>query len=75
MEWSGQKDFVASPEVPFTVDDSEAGLLKNYGPLSFLKVSSFSLRRQHAYAVNLTMALVYNKNTYDAIQNQSFIAA
>ncbi|XP_027365210.1 serine carboxypeptidase-like 48 isoform X2 [Abrus precatorius] len=38
MEWSGQKEFVASPEVPFTVDDSEAGLLKNYGPLSFLKV-------------------------------------
>jgi len=40
MEWSGQKEFVASSEVPFTVDDSEAGLLKNYGPLSFLKVCS-----------------------------------
>ncbi|RDX85908.1 Serine carboxypeptidase-like 49, partial [Mucuna pruriens] len=38
MEWSGQKEFVATSEVPFTVDDSEAGLLKNYGPLSFLKV-------------------------------------
>ncbi|XP_047149302.1 serine carboxypeptidase-like [Vigna umbellata] len=38
MEWSGQKEFVSSPEVPFTVDDSEAGLLKTYGPLSFLKV-------------------------------------
>ncbi|KAE9619339.1 hypothetical protein Lal_00047479 [Lupinus albus] len=38
MEWSGQKEFVASSEVPFIVDDSEAGLLKNYGPLSFLKV-------------------------------------
>jgi len=39
MEWSGQKEFAASSEVPFTVDDSEAGVLKNYGPLSFLKVS------------------------------------
>jgi serine carboxypeptidase-like clade 4 len=39
MEWSGQKEFVASPEVPFIVDDSEAGVLKNNGPLSFLKVS------------------------------------
>ncbi|TQD93629.1 hypothetical protein C1H46_020732 [Malus baccata] len=38
MEWSGQKEFVSSPEVPFVVDDSEAGVLKNYGPLSFLKV-------------------------------------
>ncbi|KAK7268297.1 hypothetical protein RIF29_20994 [Crotalaria pallida] len=38
MKWSGQKEFGASPEVPFTVDDSEAGLLKTYGPLSFLKV-------------------------------------
>ncbi|KAK7277270.1 hypothetical protein RIF29_18421 [Crotalaria pallida] len=38
MKWSGQKEFVASPEVPFVVDGSEAGLLKNYGPLSFLKV-------------------------------------
>lgn len=42
MEWSGQKEFVASKEVPFVVDGSEAGLLKNYGPLSFLKVT-FSL--------------------------------
>lgn len=38
MEWSGQKEFVASPEVPFIVDDSEAGVLKNHGTLSFLKV-------------------------------------
>ncbi|CAA0814436.1 Serine carboxypeptidase-like 49 [Striga hermonthica] len=38
MEWSGRKDFVASPEVPFEVDGSEAGLLKSHGPLSFLKV-------------------------------------
>ncbi|CAL0303087.1 unnamed protein product [Lupinus luteus] len=38
MEWSGQKQFGASPEVPFVVNGSEAGLLKNYGPLSFLKV-------------------------------------
>ncbi|KAI4347682.1 hypothetical protein L6164_008471 [Bauhinia variegata] len=38
MEWSGQKEFVASAEVPFVVGDSEAGLLKSHGPLSFLKV-------------------------------------
>uniref|UniRef100_A0A5B6YKB7 Carboxypeptidase n=1 Tax=Davidia involucrata TaxID=16924 RepID=A0A5B6YKB7_DAVIN len=38
MEWTGQKEFVASPEVPFEVEGSEAGLLKNHGPLSFLKV-------------------------------------
>ncbi|KAL2326689.1 hypothetical protein Fmac_025747 [Flemingia macrophylla] len=38
MEWSGQKEFAASLEVPFVVDGLEAGLLKSYGPLSFLKV-------------------------------------
>lgn len=38
MKWSGQEEFVASPEVPFEVDGSEAGLLKSHGPLSFLKV-------------------------------------
>ncbi|OAY38893.1 serine carboxypeptidase-like [Manihot esculenta] len=38
MEWSGQKDFVASPEVPFEVDGSESGVLKSHGPLAFLKV-------------------------------------
>ncbi|KAF3434030.1 hypothetical protein FNV43_RR25133 [Rhamnella rubrinervis] len=38
MEWSGQKEFVASSEVPFLVDGSEAGVLKSHGPLSFLKV-------------------------------------
>ncbi|KAF9674915.1 hypothetical protein SADUNF_Sadunf10G0177000 [Salix dunnii] len=38
MEWSGQKEFVASPEVPFEVSGSEAGVLKSYGPLAFLKV-------------------------------------
>ncbi|KAF9676641.1 hypothetical protein SADUNF_Sadunf08G0024100 [Salix dunnii] len=38
MEWPGQKEFVASPEVPFEVSGSEAGVLKSYGPLTFLKV-------------------------------------
>ncbi|KAI7749863.1 hypothetical protein M8C21_027528, partial [Ambrosia artemisiifolia] len=38
MEWSGQKQFGASPDVPFEVDGSEAGLFKTHGPLSFLKV-------------------------------------
>lgn len=38
MEWTGQNEFKSSPEVPFVVDSSEAGLLKSHGPLSFLKV-------------------------------------
>ncbi|KAL9676892.1 hypothetical protein QQ045_005113 [Rhodiola kirilowii] len=38
MEWSGQQSFVKSPEIPFEVDGSEAGILKTQGPLSFLKV-------------------------------------
>ncbi|XWS56396.1 hypothetical protein CRYUN_Cryun09bG0082000 [Craigia yunnanensis] len=40
MEWFGQKEFVASSEVPFVVDGSEAGVLKTHGSLGFLKVSS-----------------------------------
>jgi serine carboxypeptidase-like clade 4 len=39
MEWSGQQKFVASPEVPFVVNGSEAGVLKSHGALTFLKVS------------------------------------
>ncbi|KAM0894558.1 hypothetical protein ACQ4PT_024392 [Festuca glaucescens] len=39
MEWSGKKAFGDSAEKPFTVDGQEAGVLKSYGPLSFLKVS------------------------------------
>ncbi|KAM1149166.1 hypothetical protein FF1_029752 [Malus domestica] len=38
MEWSGQKAFVAAQTVPFKVAGAEAGLLKSYGPLAFLKV-------------------------------------
>ncbi|KAK1398359.1 Serine carboxypeptidase 3 [Heracleum sosnowskyi] len=38
MKWSGQKRFVGSPAVPFSVNGSEAGKLQSYGPLSFLKV-------------------------------------
>nr|AMN14854.1 putative serine carboxypeptidase type 3 [Nepenthes mirabilis] len=38
MEWSGQQNFTAAPEVPFLVDGNEAGVLTSYGPLSFLKV-------------------------------------
>ncbi|KAI8025400.1 Serine carboxypeptidase-like 48 [Camellia lanceoleosa] len=39
MEWSSQKDFTAAPTVRFLVDGAETGLLKNHGPLTFLKVS------------------------------------
>ncbi|GLU11878.1 hypothetical protein SLE2022_285980 [Rubroshorea leprosula] len=38
LNWSGQKDFLAAPMVPFVVDRKEAGKLKTHGPLSFLKV-------------------------------------
>ncbi|KAG8080579.1 hypothetical protein GUJ93_ZPchr0007g5822 [Zizania palustris] len=38
MEWSGKEAFVSSSEKPFTVDGKQAGVLKSYGPLSFLKV-------------------------------------
>ncbi|KAI3989601.1 hypothetical protein MKX01_036210 [Papaver californicum] len=38
MEWSGHQEYVASANVPIVVDGAEAGLLKSYGPLSFLKV-------------------------------------
>ncbi|KAI9080201.1 hypothetical protein K1719_037879 [Acacia pycnantha] len=38
MEWSGKKQFGASPAIPFTVDATEAGVLKGHGPLTFLKV-------------------------------------
>ncbi|EFH48286.1 hypothetical protein ARALYDRAFT_489152 [Arabidopsis lyrata subsp. lyrata] len=38
MNWSGQKGFGSAKNVPFLVDGKEAGSLKNYGPLTFLKV-------------------------------------
>ncbi|XP_039019072.1 serine carboxypeptidase-like isoform X1 [Hibiscus syriacus] len=38
MAWSGQKEFGATPTVPFVVDGVQAGQLKSHGPLSFLKV-------------------------------------
>lgn len=39
MEWSGQKEFVSAATVPFQVDNKEAGLMKNHGSLTFLKVN------------------------------------
>ncbi|KAL2507495.1 Serine carboxypeptidase-like 48 [Forsythia ovata] len=38
MVWSGQKDFVSAPFVPFRVDEVEAGLQKSHELLTFLKV-------------------------------------
>lgn len=38
MQWSGQRGFGDSSDIPFLVEGSEAGMLKNYGPLTFLKV-------------------------------------
>ena len=48
MEWPGQNEFVASSEVPFVVNGSEAGLLKSHGPLSFLKVALSFIPYMHA---------------------------
>lgn len=41
MKWSGSETFVETNMTSFTVDGEEAGLIKSYGPLSFLKVSAF----------------------------------
>ncbi|KAM7279636.1 hypothetical protein ACFE04_006770 [Oxalis oulophora] len=38
MKWSGQKFFGAAKNVSFVVDGSEAGVMRSYGPLTFLKV-------------------------------------
>ncbi|GKA58472.1 serine carboxypeptidase-like protein [Tanacetum coccineum] len=38
MPWSGQKEFVAASNVSFIIEGKEAGILKNHGPLTFLKV-------------------------------------
>ncbi|KAI5389012.1 variant 2, Serine carboxypeptidase-like 48 [Lathyrus oleraceus] len=40
IEWSGQNQFATSKTLQFSVDGLEAGLLKSYGPLSFLKVNA-----------------------------------
>jgi hypothetical protein len=55
MEWSGKEAFVSSSEEPFTVDGKEAGILKSYGPLSFLKVSS-TIRTENPF-------IILDKNT------------
>ncbi|KAM7496816.1 hypothetical protein LguiA_021230 [Lonicera macranthoides] len=38
VKWSGQKAFVGAPTVSFSVDGAEAGQMKSYGPLIFLKI-------------------------------------
>ncbi|KAF8102319.1 hypothetical protein N665_0198s0032 [Sinapis alba] len=38
MIWLGQKEFGSAKTVPFMVDGKEAGVMKNHGPLTFLKV-------------------------------------
>lgn len=48
MKWSGQRSFVGSPTVPFSVNGSEAGEMQSYGPLVFLKVS-LAIRSLHLY--------------------------
>ncbi|KAM0058642.1 putative carboxypeptidase C [Helianthus debilis subsp. tardiflorus] len=38
ISWSDQKDFISASNVSFIVDGKEAGILKNHGPLTFIKV-------------------------------------
>ncbi|KAL6598706.1 hypothetical protein ACP70R_046104 [Stipagrostis hirtigluma subsp. patula] len=38
MVWSGQQNFSEAPMLPFKANGKEAGMLKSYGSLSFLKV-------------------------------------
>ncbi|KAK1429155.1 hypothetical protein QVD17_11358 [Tagetes erecta] len=38
MVWSGQKKFVAASNISFVVGGKKAGVMKNFGPLTFLKV-------------------------------------
>ncbi|CAF2120813.1 serine carboxypeptidase-like 47 isoform X2 [Brassica rapa] len=38
LNWSNQKEYGSAKRVPFLVDGKEAGLMKNHGPLTFLKV-------------------------------------
>lgn len=46
MEWSGKESFKATKEVPFVVDGKEAGSLKSFGQLSFLKVGFSYIKPQ-----------------------------
>lgn len=59
MQWSGQKKFEDSPTVPFQVEGAEAGQLKTYGPLSFLKVY-FSLSLSLFPSIYLFVIIKYN---------------
>jgi len=53
MNWSGQKGFGSAKNVSFLVDGKEAGLLKNHGPLTFLKV-----KKKKKKTMNQTYILV-----------------
>jgi hypothetical protein len=73
MKWSGQKEFAASPDVPFIVNGSEAGLLKNYGPLSFLKVSiAFSLCMHTRLDTFLCRKMKTTNSNLRTISNKSY---
>lgn len=38
INWSGKQNYTMAASKPFTVDGEEAGIMTNYGPLTFLKV-------------------------------------
>lgn len=60
MEWSGKENFGEAKEVPFVVDGKEAGSLKSYGQLSFLKVG-FSYINKQFFFVSADCLIVKTK--------------
>ncbi|XP_038717180.1 serine carboxypeptidase-like 48 [Tripterygium wilfordii] len=38
MKWYAKEEFGKAPSLPYFVDNEEVGLLRSYGPLSFLRV-------------------------------------
>ncbi|KAF6141855.1 hypothetical protein GIB67_003226 [Kingdonia uniflora] len=70
MEWSGHKQFVGSPTVPFVVDGTKAGQMKSYGSLSFLNVSpSIHLKLRFS---NSNMVVSYPSLDDNHITNTNF---
>ena len=49
LNWSNQKEYGSAKRVPFLVDGKEAGLMKNHGPLTFLKVNRIKPMNQTYY--------------------------
>lgn len=59
MEWSGSQIFNETALTQFKVDGKEAGLLKTYGPLTFLKVSSRMIIKSICLLPSIAKSKVY----------------